>query len=162
MWIEQQQRSRNLLKWVSLAALLLAAAIWPWWVDDRFLLNVMINVLLYMVLGMGMHLIFGTAGLPFLGYAGFYGIGAYTAALLMTRGVSFWAALPASVAAVCLVALLFGAPILRLRGEYFMLGSLALGEIIHLTINNLMSQGAERNCRHTQTAVVWRDIESAR
>ncbi len=129
--------NRRIWKFAVPAFILIASFAWPIVHEDSFLLNVAINLFFYIFLGFGMHLIFGTIGLPFLGYAGFFAIGAYVTAILTTRGVSFWISLILAVCATCLLALFFGSALLKLRGDYFMLGSLSLGEIIHLTVNNL-------------------------
>lgn len=99
--------------------------------------NIFISFLLYVILGLGLNIIVGVAGLLFLGHAAFYGIGAYTYALLNHYyGIGFWTALPIGgvVAALAGVALAF--PVLRLRGDYLAIVTLGFGEIVRLVLEN--------------------------
>jgi branched-chain amino acid transport system permease protein len=99
--------------------------------------NILISFLLYVVLGLGLNVIVGVAGLLFLGHAAFYAIGAYSYALLNQYfGLGFWVALPIGgvVAALAGVALAF--PVLRLRGDYLAIVTLGFGEIVRLLLEN--------------------------
>jgi branched-chain amino acid transport system permease protein len=92
---------------------------------------------MYVVLALGLNIVVGQAGLLNLGYVAFYAIGAYTYAILSTTfGLSFWPGLIAGglMAAVCAVVL--GMPTLRLRGDYFAIVTLGLGEITRIVLNN--------------------------
>jgi len=92
---------------------------------------------MYVVLALGLNIVVGQAGLLNLGYVAFYAIGAYTYAILSTTfGLSFWPGLIAGglMAAVCAVVL--GMPTLRLRGDYFAIITLGLGEITRIVLNN--------------------------
>lgn len=102
------------------------------WVD-----NFGIQILIYIMLGWGLNIVVGLAGLLDLGYVAFYAIGSYTYALLaQTYGFSFWLALP--VAGICAAfwGVLLGFPVLRLRGDYLAIVTLAFGEIIFLVALN--------------------------
>lgn len=102
--------------------------------------NILISFLLYVILGLGLNIIVGVAGLLFLGHAAFYAIGAYSYALLNQYfGFGFWVALPlgGAIAAVAGVALAF--PVLRLRGDYLAIVTLGFGEIIRLLLENCSS-----------------------
>jgi ABC-type branched-subunit amino acid transport system permease subunit len=113
------------------AILIVAACAWPLLTDSGYWLDVGVVVSIYVLLALGMHVIFGLAGLPFVGYAGLFGVGAYIAALTNTRwhlGID-WAFLIAP-AAVCLLTLVLGAAFIRLRDVYFMIVSLAVGELV--------------------------------
>jgi ABC-type branched-subunit amino acid transport system permease subunit len=93
--------------------------------------------LLYVVLGLGLNIIVGVAGLLFLGHAAFYAIGAYSYALLNQYfGLGFWVALPLGgvIAALAGIALAF--PVLRLRGDYLAIVTLGFGEIVRLVLEN--------------------------
>lgn len=111
-------------------------AILPWLVST-YQTNIFISFLLYVILGLGLNIIVGVAGLLFLGHAAFYGIGAYTYALLNHYyGIGFWTALPIGgvMAALAGVALAF--PVLRLRGDYLAIVTLGFGEIVRLVLEN--------------------------
>ncbi len=102
------------------------------WID-----NFGIQILIYVLLGWGLNIVIGLAGLLNLGYVAFFAIGAYTVALLgRAFGLSFWVLLPLAgiSAAVCGIVLAF--PVLRLRGDYLAVVTLAFGEIIRLIAIN--------------------------
>lgn len=99
--------------------------------------------LLYIMLALGLNIVVGFAGLLDLGYIAFYGVGAYTYALLASPqfGVHWplWAVLPLCAAAAGFFGILLGAPTLRLRGDYLAIVTLGFGEIIRIFLNNLNS-----------------------
>lgn len=94
------------------------------------------SVGLFVLLGLGLNIVVGFAGLLDLGYVGFYAIGAYTIAILTSPdypfGWGFWAALPLAMAAAALAGALLGIPVLRLRGDYLAIVTLGFGEIIRI------------------------------
>ncbi len=92
---------------------------------------------MYVVLALGLNIVVGQAGLLNLGYVAFYAIGAYTYAILSTTfGLPFWSGLVAGGAVAALFAVLLGMPTLRLRGDYFAIVTLGLGEITRIILNN--------------------------
>ncbi len=92
---------------------------------------------MYIVLALGLNIVVGQAGLLNLGYVAFYAIGAYTYAILSTTfGLSFWPGLIAGGSVAAVFAVLLGMPILRLRGDYFAIVTLGLGEITRIVLNN--------------------------
>jgi hypothetical protein len=92
---------------------------------------------MYIVLALGLNIVVGQAGLLNLGYVAFYAIGAYTYAILSTTfGLSFWFGLLAGGSVAAVFAVLLGMPILRLRGDYFAIVTLGLGEITRIILNN--------------------------
>jgi branched-chain amino acid transport system permease protein len=102
--------------------------------------NIFISFLLYVVLGLGLNIIVGVAGLLFLGHAAFYAIGAYSYALLNHYfGIGFWVALPLGGLFACLGGILLAFPVLRLRGDYLAIVTLGFGEIIRLVLENWSS-----------------------
>lgn len=102
------------------------------WVD-----NFGIQILIYVMLAWGLNIVVGLAGLLDLGYVAFYALGAYAYALLATQfGLSFWILLPAAGAMAALWGVLLGFPVLRLRGDYLAIVTLAFGEIIRLVLIN--------------------------
>jgi branched-chain amino acid transport system permease protein len=89
------------------------------------------------VLALGLNLVVGQAGLLNLGYVAFYAVGAYTYAILSTRfGLPFWPGLLVGAAMAAFVALLIGLSTLKLRGDYFAIVTLGLGEITRIVLNN--------------------------
>jgi branched-chain amino acid transport system permease protein len=102
------------------------------WVD-----NFGIQVLIYVMLAWGLNIVVGLAGLLDLGYVAFYAVGAYSYALLGTEfGWSFWILLPAAGLMAAFWGVLLGFPVLRLRGDYLAIVTLAFGEIIRLVLVN--------------------------
>ena len=120
--------------------LLFALAVPIVFYDQRYVIDTGIQVLTYVMLGWGLNVVVGLAGLLDLGYVAFYAVGAYSYALLATNfGLSFWICLPlAGILAACWGVLL-GFPVLRLRGDYLAIVTLAFGEIIRLVIINWQS-----------------------
>ncbi|KAF1073713.1 hypothetical protein MKHDV_03334 [Halodesulfovibrio sp. MK-HDV] len=102
--------------------------------------NIFISFLLYVVLGLGLNIIVGVAGLLFLGHAAFYAIGAYSYALLNHYfGIGFWVALPLGGLFACLGGIMLAFPVLRLRGDYLAIVTLGFGEIVRLVLENWSS-----------------------
>jgi branched-chain amino acid transport system permease protein len=92
---------------------------------------------IYIVLALGLNIVVGQVGLLNLGYVAFYAIGAYTYAILSTSyGLPFWPGLLVGALSTSGFAILLGLPILRLRGDYFAIVTLGLGEITHIVLNN--------------------------
>ena len=119
--------------------LLMAALVWPFF-GSRGYVDVMTLALIYVVLGLGLNIVVGFAGLLDLGYVGFYAVGAYTYALCNQYfGLSFWECVPLAAAASALFGFLLGFPVLRLRGDYLAIVTLGFGEIIRLLLNNMTS-----------------------
>jgi branched-chain amino acid transport system permease protein len=89
------------------------------------------------MLGLGLNIVVGVAGLLDLGYVAFYAVGAYTYALLNTHfGLGFWAVLPIGGGLAALFGIILGFPVLRLRGDYLAIVTLGFGEIIRLILEN--------------------------
>jgi len=99
--------------------------------------NIMTTALMYVVLGLGLNIVVGLAGLLDLGYVAFYAVGAYSYALLNYHfGLGFWVALPVGAGFGILFGILLGFPVLRLRGDYLAIVTLGFGEIIRLILEN--------------------------
>ncbi len=102
------------------------------WID-----NFGVQILIYVMLGWGLNIVVGLAGLLDLGYVAFYAVGAYSYALLAnTFGLSFWILLPVAGCLAAFWGILLGFPVLRLRGDYLAIVTLAFGEIIRLILIN--------------------------
>jgi len=106
----------------------------------RYGLDLGILVLTYVMLGWGLNIVVGLAGLLDLGYVAFYAVGAYAYALLSTTfGLSFWVCLPLAGVLAAFWGVLLGFPVLRLRGDYLAIVTLAFGEIIRILLINWVS-----------------------
>ena len=107
-------------------------------IAGAFLSQVLVFVGLYILLGLGLNIVVGYAGLLDLGYVAFYAVGSYLTALLTSPisslglGLPFWVALPIVVVGAAVTGLLIGAPVLRLRGDYLAIVTLGFGEIARL------------------------------
>ncbi|MGQ3281266.1 MAG: high-affinity branched-chain amino acid ABC transporter permease LivM, partial [Shinella sp.] len=102
------------------------------WVD-----NFGIQILIYVMLAWGLNIVVGLAGLLDLGYVAFYAVGAYSYALLSQYfGLSFWALLPLAGILAAFWGMILGFPVLRLKGDYLAIVTLAFGEIIRLVLIN--------------------------
>ena len=89
------------------------------------------------MLGWGLNIVVGLAGLLDLGYVAFYAVGAYSYALLATYfGLGFWLCLPLAGILAALWGIILGFPVLRLRGDYLAIVTLAFGEIIRIVLIN--------------------------
>jgi branched-chain amino acid transport system permease protein len=119
-------------------ALLLFAVLVPViFYQNRYILDLGILVLTYVMLGWGLNIVVGLAGLLDLGYVAFYAVGAYSYALLSTTyGLSFWICLPVAGCLAAFWGIILGFPVLRLRGDYLAIVTLAFGEIIRLILLN--------------------------
>jgi branched-chain amino acid transport system permease protein len=107
---------------------------------NRYLLDLGIMILTYVMLGWGLNIVVGLAGLLDLGYVAFYAVGAYSYALLAENfGFSFWLCLPLAGILASFWGILLGFPVLRLRGDYLAIVTLAFGEIIRLVLINWQS-----------------------
>jgi branched-chain amino acid transport system permease protein len=105
--------------------------------SNRYLLDLGILVLTYVMLGWGLNIVVGLAGLLDLGYVAFYAVGAYSYALLAQNfGLSFWICLPLAGFLASFWGVMLGFPVLRLRGDYLAIVTLAFGEIIRVVIIN--------------------------
>lgn len=111
-------------------------SILPWFLNDYYR-DVTTLTGMYIILALGLNIIVGQAGLLNLGYVAFYAIGAYTYAILSTSfGIGFWPGLVAGALSSACFAVLLGLPTLRLRGDYFAIVTLGLGEITRIILNN--------------------------
>ncbi|KQP39650.1 ABC transporter permease [Methylobacterium sp. Leaf106] len=105
--------------------------------EGRYWIDLGILILTYVMLGWGLNIVVGLAGLLDLGYVAFYAVGAYSYALLSTVfGLSFWICLPLAGLFAAAFGVLLGFPVLRLRGDYLAIVTLAFGEIIRLVLIN--------------------------
>jgi branched-chain amino acid transport system permease protein len=126
---------------IGLLFLLIYPAFVVWWLGPggalKWVDSYGIQILIYVMLGWGLNIVVGLAGLLDLGYVAFYAVGAYAYTLLATTfGLSFWICLPiAGILAACW-GMILGFPVLRLRGDYLAIVTLAFGEIIRTILIN--------------------------
>jgi branched-chain amino acid transport system permease protein len=119
------------------APLLLIFALTLPFYAGRYWLDLGVLVLTYVMLGWGLNIVVGLAGLLDLGYVAFYAVGAYSYALLAQDfGLGFWTCLPLAGLFAAFWGILLGFPVLRLRGDYLAIVTLAFGEIIRVVILN--------------------------
>jgi branched-chain amino acid transport system permease protein len=104
---------------------------------NRYVVDVATTVLIYVMLGWGLNIVVGLAGLLDLGYVAFYAVGAYSYALLAIHfDLGFWECLPLAGAFAALFGVLLGFPVLRLRGDYLAIVTLGFGEMIRIILLN--------------------------
>ena len=109
-------------------------------IAGTFLTEVIDNVGLFILMGLGLNIVVGFAGLLDLGYVAFFAIGAYTVGLLTSQGelglgiagMNFWIAVPIAAVVSVIAGVLLGTPVLRLRGDYLAIVTLGFGEIIRV------------------------------
>mgnify|MGYP001108269189 CR=1 FL=1 len=107
-------------------------------VAGTYLTEVVDNVGIYILMGLGLNIVVGFAGLLDLGYVAFFAIGAYTMGIFTSTGglgiahMSFWTALPIAVGAAVLGGVVLGVPVLKMRGDYLAIVTMAFGEIIRV------------------------------
>ncbi|APF38195.1 amino acid/amide ABC transporter membrane protein 2, HAAT family (TC 3.A.1.4.-) [Chelatococcus sambhunathii] len=122
---------------IGIAACLLAFALPFLPIADRYIVDTATTVLIYTMLGLGLNIVVGLAGLLDLGYVAFYAIGAYSFALLATHyDFSFWMCLPIAGVMAAFLGIILGFPVLRLRGDYLAIVTLGFGEIIRIILIN--------------------------
>lgn len=99
--------------------------------------SIIISTMMYIVLGLGLNIVVGMAGLLDLGYGAFYLIGAYSYALLnLNYGIGFWISLPIAGILAATFGVVLGIPVLRLRGDYLAIVTLGFHEIVRLVVEN--------------------------
>lgn len=123
----------------TLALLALLAVILPLpWVLDIYRVNVLASAFIWIMLGLGLNIVVGQAGLLVLGYVAFYAVGAYTYAVLNSifanEYIGFWFLLPLGGLFAAIAGILLSLPVLRLRGDYLAIVTLGFGEIVRVTL----------------------------
>jgi branched-chain amino acid transport system permease protein len=134
--VENQNPRRKYITWglIALALILLP------WMSGRFISQTLFTVGLYVLMGLGLNIVVGYAGLLDLGYVAFFAFGAYTMALMTTLTdlnasgglVNFWFALPLAMLVAVVFGVALGFPVLRMRGDYLAIVTLGFGEIIRI------------------------------
>lgn len=115
----------------------LVAPFYAHMVDDKRMVDLGVLIFTYIMLGWGLNVVVGLAGLLDLGYVAFYAVGAYTYAVFSVKlGLNFWETLPIAGALAASFGILLGFPVLRLRGDYLAIVTLGFGEIIRIVLLN--------------------------
>lgn len=127
------------IRWGFIALAAILAVLFPLYAGN-FVGQVLLMVGLFILMGMGLNLEVGIAGLLDLGFVAFYAVGAYTTALLTADSpfalaqLSYWEAMPIAVLASIAVGIIFGIPVLKVRGDYLAVATLGLGEIVRVIV----------------------------
>ncbi|MBV9280392.1 MAG: branched-chain amino acid ABC transporter permease [Chloroflexi bacterium] len=123
----------------ALVVLLLAAVVLvPARLDNNYYITLLTSICVYTMLGLGLNIVVGYAGLLDLGYAAFFAIGAYATAYYMTtNNLSYWIMIPIAAALAAVFGVVIGAPTLRLRSDYLAIVTLGFGEITRISATNL-------------------------
>ncbi len=126
--------------WLKLIIGAIILLIIPKFVPNSYIMTIVINIMIYVILAMGLNLLTGFTGILSLGHAAFFGVGAYTAAILNTR---FHFQFPITVLAAILVTLamsmLLAVPALKVKGSYLVLMTIGFGEVVRLILQNWRS-----------------------
>ncbi len=146
--------------WIPIACVFVFAVAFPM-MTGRYGHDVAISVLIYVCLGLGLNIVVGLAGLLDLGYIAFYGVGAYTYALMSLHfGLSFWLCLPIAGLLAAVAGCIIGYPTLRMRGDYLAIVTLGFGEIVRLILNNWMqlTNGPNGIMSINRPTIYWPDF----
>src|SRR3989338_7702419 len=132
------EKIKNLPYPLQIALFLGPFFLFPLFDKNTYHLDLLTGVGIFALLAMGLNVVVGLAGLLILGSAAFFGIGAYTYALLNLHWHwSFWCGLPAAGFVSMLFGFLIGIPSIRVRGDYLAITTLGFGEITRIAFNNL-------------------------
>jgi branched-chain amino acid transport system permease protein len=127
-------------RWLAVAILIGAATMPQLWFADRYWVDLGTTIMIYVMLGWGLNVVVGLAGLLDLGYVAFYAVGAYSFALLARDfGLTFWECLPLAGAFAAFFGVMLGFPVLRLRGDYLAIVTLGFGEMVRIVLINFQS-----------------------
>jgi branched-chain amino acid transport system permease protein len=127
------------IRWGYIGLAVVLAVLFPLYAGN-FIGQVLLTVGLFILMGMGLNLEVGIAGLLDLGFVAFYAVGAYVTGLLTADSpfalahLSYWQAMPIAVLVSVIVGILFGVPVLKVRGDYLAVATLGLGEIVRVIV----------------------------
>ena len=135
--VSSPQRQR--IRWGFIAAAIVLCMLFPLYAG-HFIGQVLLTVGLFTLMGMGLNLEVGIAGLLDLGFVAFYAVGAYVTGLLMADSpfalahMSYWQAMPIAILCSVIVGIIFGIPVLKVRGDYLAVATMGLGEIVRVIV----------------------------
>jgi len=129
-------RQKPVIRWGTLAVMFAIVLSLPY-ILGIFFSEILDNVGLYILMGLGLNIVVGFAGLLDLGYVAFYAIGAYVMGVLTSPemgffNLSYWQALPFALIASVVAGFTLGLPVLKMRGDYLAIVTLGFGEIVRL------------------------------
>jgi branched-chain amino acid transport system permease protein len=136
---KRNPRQQRLFRWGTWGVLGIFVLLLPAIMGSYFS-EILDNVGIYILMGLGLNIVVGFAGLLDLGYVAFYAIGAYTLGVLTTSEavgllhLSFWAAAPFALIVAVFAGVILGLPVLRMRGDYLAIVTLGFGEIIRILV----------------------------
>ena len=133
---EAVSKQRPLVRWVTIGVIVLVMLLLPP-ILGLFFSNILDTVFMYILMGLGLNIVVGFAGLLDLGYVAFFAIGAYTMGVLTSPEMSanpmtYWQAFPFAVIACVVAGVILGLPVLKMRGDYLAIVTLGFGEIVRL------------------------------
>ena len=137
--VKRSPQQQRMFQWGTWAAIAIVVLLLPLILGSYFS-EIMDNVGIYVLMGLGLNIVVGFAGLLDLGYVAFYAIGAYTLGVLTTTEavgllhLSFWAAVPFALVVAVFSGIILGLPVLRMRGDYLAIVTLGFGEIIRILV----------------------------
>ncbi|HEU0295819.1 MAG TPA: hypothetical protein VFR47_23980 [Anaerolineales bacterium] len=136
--LNQLPKSRQTALRIGTLVLIVLIALWLPQVSGPFIAQVIVIISLYILMGLGLNITLGFAGLLDLGFVAFYAIGAYTVGLLTSYGpfglqhIPFWVSVPIAVLVAMMSGAFLGLPVLGIRGDYLAIATLGFGEIVRL------------------------------
>jgi branched-chain amino acid transport system permease protein len=135
-WMSMSSKQRPLTRWLTLIGIIVLLLLLPP-ILGLFFSNILDTVMMYILMGLGLNIVVGFAGLLDLGYVAFFAIGAYTMGVLTSPElnadpITYWQALPFAMIACVVSGVILGLPILKMRGDYLAIVTLGFGEIVRL------------------------------
>jgi branched-chain amino acid transport system permease protein len=132
----ETSNQKPIVRWLTIGAIILILLLLPP-ILGLFFSNILNVVMMYILMGLGLNIVVGFAGLLDLGYVAFFAIGAYVMGVLTSPEMSanpltYWQALPFAVVACVIAGVILGLPVLKMRGDYLAIVTLGFGEIVRL------------------------------
>ncbi|HEY3475817.1 MAG TPA: hypothetical protein VGK56_14495, partial [Anaerolineales bacterium] len=134
--LNSMSKQRPIVRWLTIGGVILILLLLPP-ILGVFFSNILDTVMMYILMGLGLNIVVGFAGLLDLGYVAFFAIGAYVMGVLTSPEMSanpmtYWQALPFAVIACLIAGVILGLPVLKMRGDYLAIVTLGFGEIVRL------------------------------
>jgi branched-chain amino acid transport system permease protein len=131
-----QSKQKPVVRWLTIGVIIVILLLLPP-ILGVFFSNILDIVMMYILMGLGLNIVVGFAGLLDLGYVAFFAIGAYTMGVLTSpemnaNPMTYWQALPFAVIACLVSGVILGLPVLKMRGDYLAIVTLGFGEIVRL------------------------------
>ncbi|PKO00087.1 MAG: hypothetical protein CVU42_04925 [Chloroflexi bacterium HGW-Chloroflexi-4] len=133
-------KKNNIIKLILIIVVVALLVVLPLVIKNDSTINLVILVLLYILLASSWNILGGYTGQTNLGHAAFFGVGSLTTRLLWVNGVPFLLSFLAGGVVAVILALIIGAPAFKLRGVYFAIGTLALAQMLNLTVGNILPE----------------------